>query len=63
MNDDASRKLVPVRYGSLELNETQVVSLAAMPLSELNLDKYLQKSPADASITLRDFDADFPLAK
>jgi len=58
----AQRELVPIKHGEIEVSPAQVAALAAMPLSGLDLSKYLQKAPADSSITLRDFDADFPLS-
>lgn len=57
------RELVPIKHGEIEVSPAQVAALAAMPLSGLDLSKYLQKAPADSSITLRDFDADFPLSR
>ncbi len=34
-----------------------------MPMSCMDLDKYLEKAEPDLSVQMRDFDADFPLAE
>ena len=58
-----NRDATPINQGSVALDPAQVSALAAMPMSCMDLDKYLEKAEPDRTVTMRDFDADFPLAE
>ncbi len=49
--------------GSVALSPEQITALARLPMSAIDLGKYLEQAQPDGSIGLRDFDGDFPLAK